>query len=177
MNKTNINLNKKFFLYLIIYGGIILIIILLGVLPLSMKVSGQIKENERLTYQIREQKELAPVYANLIAALKEKDTFALPHPEKTPLARSEAGKFQSDFRTVAKKSGLTVEAFTPDINSSASPSPSFLHHVVLRGNFAGLRKMLIGLGNLAYLDKIEEIGIQQTAGSMEFNMKIWIALK
>ncbi|MDI6743090.1 MAG: hypothetical protein QMD11_10190 [Smithella sp.] len=142
-----------------------------------MKISGQIKENEKLTYQIKEQKELAPVYANLISALKEKDPFALPHPEKTPLARSETGKFQEDLRLVAKKSGLAVGAFTPDINSAASPSASFLHHVVLRGDFAGLRKMLIGLGSLAYLDRIEEIGIQQTAGSMEFNMKIWIALK
>jgi hypothetical protein len=177
MNKTNIHLNKENFLCLIICGGIILIVILVGILPLSMKVSGQIKENEKLTYQIKEQKELVPAYAYLIAALNEKDTFALPHPEKTFLARSEAGKFQEDFRLVAKKSGLAVKAFIPDINSVASPSAPFLHRVELRGDFLGLRKMLIGLGALAYLDRIEEIGIEQTAGSMDFKMKIWIALK
>lgn len=177
MNKININFDKNNFLNLIIYGGIVLIIILVGILPLSLKVSGQVKENEKLTYQIKEQKELAPVYANLIAALQKKDSFALPHPEKIPLARSEAGRFQADFRMVAQKSGLGVEAFTPDINSAASPSVSFLHHIVLRGDFSGLRKMLIGLGALAYLDRIEEIEIQQTAGSMEFKMKVWIALK
>jgi hypothetical protein len=37
--------------------------------------------------------------------------------------------------------------------------------------------MLIGLGSVPYLDRIEEINIQQYPDSMEFRMKIWIAIK
>jgi hypothetical protein len=36
--------------------------------------------------------------------------------------------------------------------------------------------MLVGLGGISYLDKIEEINIQQYPDSMEFRMKRWIAL-
>ena len=177
MNKVNININEKSFLYLIIYGGIILIIILVGILPLYMKTSNQIKENDKLRYQIKEQKELAPINSILLNASKEKNVFVLPNPEKIALPRSESGKFQTDFQMLAKKSGLKLISFKPDINTSASPSKSFLHDVVLNGEWNDLRKMLIELGGLPYLDRIEEIGIQQGAGSMEFNMKVWIALK
>ena len=65
----------------------------------------------------------------------------------------------------------------PDLSTSAASSAFFLHNVVLKGEFANLRKMLIGLGAVPYLDRIEEINIQQYPDSMEFRMKIWIALK
>ena len=59
----------------------------------------------------------------------------------------------------------------------AAASTSFLHSVVLKGEFVNLRKLLIGLGSVPYLDKIEEINIQQQPYSMEFRMKIWIAVR
>ena len=65
----------------------------------------------------------------------------------------------------------------PDLSTSAASSAFLLHNVVLKGEFTNLRKMLIGLGAVPYLDRIEEINIQQNPGSMEFRMKIWIALK
>jgi hypothetical protein len=48
---------------------------------------------------------------------------------------------------------------------------------VLKGEFADFRKMLIELGAVPYLDKIEEISYTQGTESMEFKMKVWIALK
>ena len=177
MKKFHINIHQDSFSYLVIYGGIILIIILIGVLPYYLKISNQVKENDKLKYQIKEQKELGPVYATLLNAGKDKNALVLPNPEKTALLRSETGKFQNDFRMAANKSGLTIVSFNPDINSSASPSKSFLHNVVLKGELSGLRIMLIGLGTIPYLDRIEEINIQQNTGSMDFKMKIWIAIK
>ena len=113
----------------------------------------------------------------LLNAMKNKDLLVLPHPEKTALPRAEAGKFQDDFQMIAGKSGLKVVSFTPDINTSAGPSTSFLHNIVLKGELADFRKMLIELGAIPYLDRIEEISIQQNTDSMEFKMKIWIAIK
>jgi len=179
MKKININISQEnSILYLVIYGGIILIIILVGILPYYLKMSNQVKENDKLKYQIKEQKELGPVYQTLIKAIENNKNFILPHPEKTALPRSEAQKFHTDFQNAAKKSGLKVVSFTPDINTSASPSTSFLHNIVLKGELADLRRILIELGSIPYLDRIEEINIQQnTTGSMEFKMKVWIAIK
>ena len=176
MNKSNANVNHNSFLYLFIYGGTIFIIIL-GILHLYLKTSATIKENEKLTYQIKEQNDLRPVYSSLLKAMKDKDLLVLPNPEKKPLPRLEAGKFREDFRTVAKKSGVAIVSFVPDSSTSTGASTSLLHNIVLKGEFADFRKMLIELGAVPYLDRIEEINIQQNPDSMEFRMKIWIALK
>ena len=177
MKKLKFNINQKSLVFMIGYSLIIMAVILLGILPLYFKTSNQMKENGKLKAQIQEQKELAPVYANVLNAGKEKNLFVLPHPEKTALPRSDSGKFQTDFQILAQKSGLKVVSLTPDINTSASPSTSFLHYAILNGEWNDLRKVLIELGSLPYLDKIEEISMQQGTGSMEFKMKIWIALK
>ena len=176
MNKINVNINQKSILYLIIYGGIIFIIILVGIFPLYLKNSNQVKENEKLKYQIKEQRDLGPIYKTL-NTMKGEDLLVLPNPEKTAVPRSEAGKFQDEFRIIANRSGLTVVSFTQDLNKLASPSTSLLHNVVLKGEFADFRKMLIGLGAVPYLDRIEEINIQQNTGSTEFKMSVWIAIK
>jgi len=176
MNKSNANVNHNSFLYLFIYGGTIFIIIL-GILHLYLKTSATIKENEKLTYQIKEQNDLRPVYSSLLKAMKDKDLLVLPNPEKKPLPRLEAGKFREDFRTVAKKSGVAIVSFVPDSSTSTGASTSLLHNIVLKGEFADFRKMLIELGAVPYLDRIEEISYMQGTASMEFKMKVWIALK
>jgi hypothetical protein len=67
-------------------------------------------------------------------------------------------------------------SLTPDLTTLAESSTFLLHNAVLKGEFDNFRKMLIGLGAVPYLDRIEEIRIQQNPDSMEFRMKIWIAL-
>lgn len=176
MNKINFNVDKKIFWYLAIYGGIVFII-LIGILFLYLKIDNQIKDNDKLTYQIKEQKELRPLYATFLNSMKGKDLLILPNPAKTALPRSEAGKFQNEIQMIAKRSGLIVVSVTQELNTLAGPSTSLLHNVVLKGEFADFRKMLIGLGAVSCLDRIEEISIQQSDKFMEFRMKVWIAIK
>ena len=178
MDKINISESQKnSFLYFIIYSGIIVIFVLIVIVPLYLKISNYIQENEKLNYQIKEQKELKPVYASLLNSMKGKDFLSLPHPEKTTIPRSEAGKFQDDFLMIAKKSGLTMLIFSRDLTTLTGSSTSLLYNIVVRGEFTDFRKLLIGLGSVPYLDRIEEINIQQNADSMEFKMKVWIAVK
>ena len=177
MKKFNINIHQNSFWYIVTYSGIIFLFVLVGIFPLYHYNSNLIDENKKLKNQIEEQKELGPIYLNLLKILNNKDLRVLPNPEKTTIPRGEAGKFQDDFRKIAGNAGLMMVSLTPDLNTSAGSSTSLLHNVVLKGEFANFRKMLIGLGSVPYLDRIEEINIQQYPDSMEFRMKIWIALK
>ena len=178
MNKSNINTHhQNIFWYILTYSGIILLFLLVGIFPLYEYDSNLIKNNIKLKNQIEEQKELAPIYLNLLKVMNNKDVRVLPNPEKTAILRGEAGKFQDDFRKIAGNAGLMIVSLTPDLSTLAGSSTSFLHNVVLKGEFANFRKMFIGLGTVPYLDRIEEISIQQQPDSMEFRMKIWIALK
>ena len=177
MNKFNINIRQNSFWYIVTYSGIILLIFLVGIFPLYHSNSNLINGNKKLKNQIEEQKELGPVYLSLLKVTNNKDLRVLPNPKKITIPREEAGKFQDDIRMIARKYGLTMVSLKPDLNTSSGSSASLLHNVVLKGEFANLRKMLIGLGAVPYLDRIEEINIQQYPDSMEFRMKIWIALK
>jgi hypothetical protein len=109
--------------------------------------------------------------------LNNKDLRILPNPEKKTIPRGEAGKFQDDIRMIAGRAGLMTVSLKPDLSTLDGSSTSLLHNLVLKGEFVNFRKMLIGLGAIPYLDRIEEISILQNPDSMEFRMKIWIAIK
>jgi hypothetical protein len=66
--------------------------------------------------------------------------------------------------------------FSPDLDTTAGSSKSISYNAVVRGKFENFRKMLIELAAVPYLERIEEISIQPQSDSMEFRLKIWIAV-
>ena len=177
MNKFNIDINPNSLWYIVIYSGIIFLFVLVGIFPLYHYNSNLIEKNKELKNQIEEQKELKPVYLNLLKTLNNKGLRILPNPEKKTIPRGEAGKFQDDIRLIAGRAGLMTVSLKPDLSTLDGSSTSLLHNLVLKGEFVNFRKMLIGLGAIPYLDRIEEISCQQGTDYMEFKMKVWIALK
>jgi hypothetical protein len=51
-----------------------------------------------------------------------------------------------------------------------------LQHAVVRGEFADFRNLLIELGKVPYLEKIEEISVRQLPDTMELKAEIWLAV-
>jgi hypothetical protein len=176
MKKINLGIPEKSLSYLIICGGIVMIFILVGIFPLYRYTSNQASEIKKIEYQIEEQKGLGPVYLNMQKAMEGKYLQGLPNPKKITISREEAAKFQNVFRAIAEKSGLMTISLTLDLNTMAGSSKLLLHNAVVKGEFANFREMLIALAAIPYVDKIEEIRIQQNSDSMEFRIKIWLAL-
>jgi len=46
----------------------------------------------------------------------------------------------------------------------------------VRGEFADFRNLLIELGKVPYLEKIEEISVRQLPDTMELKAEIWLAV-
>ena len=176
MKKINLGIPEKSLWYLIICGGIIVILVLVVIFPLYRYTSNQVGEIKKIKYQIEERKALGPVYLNLQKAMESKDLHVLPNPKKTTVSREEAEKFQNVFRTIAGQSGLMAISLTPDLSTMAGSSKFLLNNAVVKGEFVNFRKMLIALTAIPYLDRIEEISISQHSDSMEFRIKIWLAL-
>jgi hypothetical protein len=174
VNKFNIP--EKSLKYLIICSGIIALFILAGIIPLNRynhTINGDMK---KLLDKIEEQKSLKTVYSTLINSIEKKNLRILPNPAKTALSRQEASKFQDVFREVATKSGLTTVSLAPELSTLAGSSKYLLYNATVKGEFVNFRKMLMALGNVSFLDRIDEIRIQQYPDSMEFRIKIWIEL-
>jgi hypothetical protein len=162
--------------YILICGGIIVFVILLGIIPLHRYSSSRAEEVKKIKDQIQEQKDLKAVYQLLDVTSKKKEMLSLPNPPKERLRRPDVAKFQDSFRVEAKRSGLMVVALTPDTKSITGNSQYLIYSAILKGDFTDFRKMLIGLGGLPYVDQIQEIGIKQGSDSMEFKIKIAVAL-
>ncbi len=162
--------------YMIICGGIILLIILLGILPLHRYNVKRSEAVAGIQAQIDEQKELRQIYQLISQAALKKEDRILPNPIKTKLSRQNMDEFQDAFRAEAAKAGINILSIIPDVKSMAAGSQSLLYTAILKGEFADFRKLMIGLGSLPYIDRIEEINLEQGSDSMDFELKIWVAL-
>lgn len=176
MMGNRFNMPDKVFWRLIISGGIIILFIIAGIIPLSRYNAVINKDIKKLQSQIEEQKNLKSIYAILIKNTEKKDLRILPNPVKRTLPRQEASKFQDIFRETAENSGLKTVSVSPELSTLTVPSSHLLHTAIVRGEFVNFRKMLLNLGDIPYLEKIEEINIQQYPDVLEFRMKILIAL-
>ena len=79
--------------YMIICGGIILLIILLGILPLHRYNVKRSEAVAGIQAQIDEQKELRQIYQLISQASLKKDDRILPNPMKTKLSRQNMDEY------------------------------------------------------------------------------------
>lgn len=176
MKKLNLDIPEKSISYLIICSGIIVIFVLAVLFPLYRYTRNQAGDIKKINEQIEDRKVNGPIYLTLQKAMESKDFQALPNPKKTTINREEAAKFQNVFWVIAGQSGLRAISLTPDLSTTAGSSKFLLNNAVVKGEFVNFRKMLIALASIPYLDRIEEIRISQHSDSMEFRIKIWLAL-
>lgn len=175
MNNLNFNIPQKSIVYLFVCSGIIIVFVLL-IGSLYYKNAERRNDIQKTKQLIEQQKTLAPVYQKIVAASENKLIKKLPYPNKTKLPRQEAVKFMEDFMKAAAKSSVMTISLAPDIAALSSSSRFLLHKAVVKGQFENFRELLISLGSITYIEKIEEINIRQFSDSMELKMKIWIAL-
>lgn len=177
MNKKfNLDIPSKSLNYTVICGGIIILIVLLGIIPLNRYNAKRSQDVKTIQNQIDEQKGLGQAYQFIQNASNKKETHILPNPAKTKLSGQDVEKFQDAFRAEAGKASLMTISLIPETKSLDGGSQKLLYHATVKGEFANFRKLLVGLGALPYIDQIEEINLKQNSDSMEFKMKIWIAL-
>jgi len=162
--------------YILICGGIIVIIMLLIIFPLNRVNASRAKDIKKIQDQIEEQKGLGQVYQLAQSDLGKKSVFILPNPAGTKLSRQETEKFQKAFRTEAEKANLMVMSLMPDPDSMGVGSKYLIYDAIVKGEFANFRKLLVGLGEIPYVEQIENMNMKQDSDSMEFRLKIGVAL-
>ena len=154
----------------------ILIIILFGIIPQQLSLTRLDQKAKNIQFQIDEQKNLYTIYQALQKGIQTKGSKILPAPVKSSLSRTQLDMISITIKNIASKANLDTVFASPDVNSLGNEPKSLLINIVLRGEFLNFRKFLIGLGELPYLERIEEIHIQQNEDTMEFRMKISLSI-
>ena len=176
MGKIYAIIPRRSLLYSLICLSGVLLIVFAGIVPNQFSLTRLDQKIKSIQFQIEEQKSLYPIYKVLQKKSKTRDAKVLPAPERIPLLRTQLDTIPSTFRQIAKNANIDTVSVSPNLNSLGNDSRFILVDTVVRCDFLNFRKLLIGLGEIPYLESIEEIQIQQNEDTMEFKMKIWLAL-
>jgi hypothetical protein len=154
----------------------VLLIVLAGIVPQMISVTRLDNKIAYIQFQIEEQKRLHPYYEMLRAGLQSERQQVLPFPARSPLSRTKIDTVPSIIREEARKAHIDMVSASPDLSNLGGEQRFLLVNTTLKGDFLNFRKFLVGLGGVPCLEGIEEILMQQNEDSMEFRMKIWLAM-
>jgi len=172
----NIKIPRRTIIFHMSCWGGLLFFALAVIYPVHRYSAGLDREIKDIRFQVEEQKNLQPIYQSLKAKSQAGTGRVLPTPEKSRLSRDLIAMVVPTLRKIAVDANMDPLTVAPDVNALAGQSRYLLVHSVVRGEFYDFRRYLTGLGQLPYLERIEEIEIQQNPDAMEFKMKIWLAL-
>ena len=121
------------------------------------------------------QRQLVPIRA----ALRQAEAGLPPadltvKPASLPLA--EVGRLTEIMTELAKPSGLTVDAVSPDA-SSVGKNGRLAVTARLRGSMEAMREFLLALCRFAPLVKIESAATQVGRDGRELSLKCWLAVR
>jgi hypothetical protein len=176
MEKIYSIIPKRSIVILIACVSGLLLIILAGIVPQQVAVMRLDNKIAGIQFQIEEQKRLQPYYQMLHAGPQSSRSKVLPFPARTPLSRTKIDTVPSIIREEAQKAHIDMVAASPDLNTLGGDQKSLLVNITLKGDFLNFRRFLIGIGGVPCLESIEEIRIRQNEDSMEFRMKLWLAI-
>lgn len=161
----------------IICGGGILAFLVLLILPNQQTLAKLDNELERMNSMVEEQKMLFPLYNELFRVAQEEIETDLPSPETSKLEQQKVGDLSKLFEKMAEQSGLLLQSVEADVSSLIDDSGFVRMIVKLQGRFYDLRKFLVNIGGLPYLDHIEQFQIQtlNNAEVLEMSIKLWLA--
>lgn len=172
----NINIPRRTIAFHMACWGGLLLFLLAVVLPLYGSLSGLDRHIRDARLQAEEQKSLLPLYQTLKAKGRHTPAAVLPTPEKGKLSRDLIGTAPAVFKRIGQRADMEVFSVSPDVNSLAGNASSLLVRITAQGDFLNFRRYLIGLGELPYFDRVEEIEILQNPDIMEFRVTVRLAL-
>jgi hypothetical protein len=161
--------------YAVICLGGIIGFVMLSIFPTHRAIVTTDKKIAALTEKVEEQKVLYPLFKDLLEKSKSETPSQLPFPKSAKLSKEETEDISSFFQELARQNGFSVETIVPDVVSLTDGSGYLMLDAVLRGEFLKFRNLLLQLGEIPYLEKIESIQIRTVEDLKEFRLKLWIA--
>lgn len=176
MDKKIINIPERSIIYFLICLSGVLIFIFTGIVPGQKSLVGLDRKIADVRSQIEEQKRLLPMYQSLKEDIRKKEIVFLPFPARTRLPKEKIDGMFIGFKEIAGRCGMKPLSITPDLNFLSGNPGALPVEISLKGDYFNLRRLLIALGEVPYLERIEEIEIRQGKGTKEFRIKVWVVL-
>jgi hypothetical protein len=171
-----IKIPRNSVIYIIMCLTGILVFLIGGIIPAGMNMGKLLRETSEIKFRIEEQKMLAPFHQSLQSKIGQKESEILPLPSKGNLSLTMIDTLPAVLRTAANISGLSLLSAVPNLSDMTGDARFMSVSAVLQGDFFNLRKFMINIGGIPYVQHIEEISIIQKTDTKEVSMKIWVAV-
>ena len=168
-------LPTKNVLLIILFGGGILLFVLLSIFPNFIAYSNINHEISTLKNQIEEQKILSPIFSDLADKANFQDPKNLPFPKKEKLSKNQTGNISSVIQEIIRLNGYTLDSIITDVGGLMNESGILKMSIEMTGEFMNLRNLILQLGTLPYLEHIESFRIDTATEYQKVRMTLWIA--
>lgn len=177
MAQQNINMHRSSIYYLMICLFGVMVFVFAGIIPTATSIDSLNTEMMQVNNRIKEHNALKPTYDTLVKSVQRKDTRVLPLPARKKLSRTEIETVFSTFREIGVRAGVDTVSINPDLNLMAKEPGSMVINTTFRGEFLNFRKVLIGIGALPYVERIDGITIDHSPFKKDMKVKVLLAIE
>ncbi len=173
---AKIRIHSSNMTYLAICLSSLLAFFLVGIYPSVSALEEMDAEIEMLRQKVQTQELLFPVYQRLIKEVVRKVPSRLAVPEKTKMPPNDLVRLNGLFNRLAGESNVTFSSAIPDASNYLEDKGYLSMKVVFIGDFFNLRRLLLGICQLPYLESIDQIRIetqqQRSQKRMSFRLRV-----
>jgi hypothetical protein len=157
----------------------ILAFIMLWIYPSYISLADMDMEIKSLNARLEEQKVLFPVFKDIFKKAQISNKMDLPFTNKEKLSREDIEIIPIIIKKATQQGNIKLESVVTDVESAIGGSANLRIDINLKGGFLDLRKFLLKLNELPYLEHIEKIRIlsEKKSHELQCHLKIWIALE
>ncbi len=161
---------------LIICVAGLLLLLFGGVIPAAKQIEQTKSEIKQLDTALKEHEALVPVYA-MLQQQNERTTLApLPTPARNPLLIESLTDLPNLFEGMARDAGLQLVSATPQVRSLRDGNEALRMDARVRGEYRNMKALLMLLGELPYIERIEGVSVDVVEAGKEMRLTIWLGI-
>lgn len=157
-----------------VIGGLLAFLVLV-VFPLGRYAGRLESEVASLNTQWREQEMFYPLYKQLSEIMGVKMPGQLAAPKEGKLSQAGVADIPGLLGQIAGKCGVESVSAVPRVDS-LSGGNLLQVEAVFAGELEKLRQLLIELGALPYVSRVDEIEVKVKGGKKELGLKMWLVV-
>ena len=117
---------------------------------------------------------LHPVYLKLLEEVTQSIPTKLPTPEKRKISYNDLNHINELFNQLAKENEVTFNSAIPDASNYLEDMGYFTMNVVFSGDFFNLRKILLSICKMPFLESIDVMRIETFNQQKRISFKLKI---
>ena len=162
---------------LVIFTGVLAVVVGVMLVPSYFAIEKIEAKKIKIETEVKEQRQLAPVFGNLLKKSRELKASSADLPKRAALARDGAGGITDAWTRLAAENRMRMVGINLDLNALVNEVRLMQVDFILRGKLADYRGFLEKLIELPHVEFIERLRIEAIPGDREYRMRVWVALK